>query len=173
MGYTTYFGGEFNLDKPLTEEHNAYLTKFAESRRMKREPYFVETLPDPIRESVSLPIGYQGEYFVGGQDFCGQREDHSVVDYNDPPENQPGLWCQWVPTEDGTQIVWDDGEKFYDYVEWIEYLIEHFLKPWGYVLSGEVSWEGEESSDIGVIYVKDNQVEAVESVITNPFPSFY
>lgn len=84
----------------------------------------------------------------------------------------PGIWCQWVPTEDGEGIQWDGAEKFYCYDEWLVYLIEHFLKPWGYVLNGKVSWEGENHSDVGVIYVKDNKVEAVQSEITNPGPSW-
>jgi hypothetical protein len=28
MGYTTYFSGKFDLDKPLTAAHLAYLKKF-------------------------------------------------------------------------------------------------------------------------------------------------
>ena len=50
------------------------------------------------------------------------------------------------------------GEKFYDYVGWIEYLIANFLKPWGYVLNGEVEWHGEDGDDRGMIVVKDNVV---------------
>lgn len=70
----------------------------------------------------------------------------------------PGGYCQWVPTDDGEAIVWDGNEKFYDYIEWIEYLIKKFLKPWGYVLNGEVEWVGEHPRDVGKIEVKDNEV---------------
>lgn len=79
---------------------------------------------------------------------------------------QPGLWCQWVPNASGTAIVWDEGEKFYDYIEWIEYLITHFLAPWGYKLNGEVSWEGEESGDLGIIEITDNVVRVGRAKIT-------
>ena len=51
---------------------------------------------------------------------------------------QPGLWCGWRPNEDGTVIEHDGGEKFYDYTEWIQYLVHHFLEPWGYKLNGDV-----------------------------------
>ena len=40
------------------------------------------------------------------------------------------------------------------------------------MLNGQVSWQGEDSADSGVIYVKDNQVEAVENKTTNPGPSW-
>ena len=35
---------------------------------------------------------------------------------------------------------------------------ENFLKPWGYVLSGEVSWVGEDCPDTGVIIIENNVV---------------
>lgn len=74
----------------------------------------------------------------------------------------PGYYCQWVPTEDGIGIEWDGGEKFYEYVEWLEYIIKHFLEPKGYVLNGAVRYQGEEIGDVGRIEVKDNQVTQVE-----------
>jgi len=189
MGYTTDFYGGFEVTPTLNEPHRLYLKAFNETRRMKRDPEIAATLPDPLREAVGLPIGPDGAYFVGGIGYMGQDHDTSVVDYNQPPGitpmehgsletfheqyetylgmrqqaildgAQPGLWCQWVPTEDGTGIVWDGGEKFYDYVEWLRYLIHRFLAPWGYKLSGEVEWEGEDHDDFGKIVVNKNQVE--------------
>jgi len=62
------------------------------------------------------------------------------------------------------------GEKFYGWLEWLEYIIRYQLKPWGYLLNGQVSWRGENSGDSGIIYVKNNRVEAVADV--NPGPSW-
>jgi hypothetical protein len=145
----------------LAPEHAAYLRAFNETRRMARDSAIAATLPDPVREGAGLPIGVQGGYFVGGEGYAGQSEDPSVRDYNRPPRGQPGLWCGWTPTDDGTAIVWDGGEKFYSYVEWLEYLIEHFLAPWGYFLDGQMEWQGEEDEDTGVITVHNNVVKAV------------
>lgn len=78
----------------------------------------------------------------------------------DPHKGMPGLYCQWIPNKDGTAIVYDGNEKFYDYVEWIEYLINKFLKPWGYVVNGEVYWQGDKVGDVGLITVKNNEVSA-------------
>lgn len=158
MGYTTDFSGEFKLDQPLAPEHREYLKKFNETRRMRRNPQLVATLPDPVRDAVGLPTGPDGDYFVGGTGFMGQDGDESVVDHNSPPNSQPGLWCQWAPNEDGTAIVWDEGEKFYEYVEWLWYIIENFLKPWGYELNGKVRWQGEDADDRGIINVKNNDI---------------
>ncbi len=173
MGYTTDFDGQFDLDKPLSAAQVAYLEKFANTRRITRDAEETAKFPDPLRDAVGLPIGKDACFYVGstapmGQDWKGG----GVVDGNRPPEGQPGLWCKWVPTEDGTAIVWNEHEKFYDYVGWLQYLIKNFLKPWGYTLSGKVRYQGEEYDDRGAIYVKDNKVQQVPDKISEEEPDF-
>ena len=165
MGYTTDFEGEFLLDRPLEPEHEAYLRQFSETRRMKRDPQLASDLDDPVRIAAGLPIGIEAAYFVGGGGFAGQDKDNSILNYNYESSEQPGLWCQWVPTDDSEGIEWNGVEKFYHYTEWLEYVIEHFLVPWNYVLNGEVYWQGEESSDMGKLLVKDNEVIAREGKV--------
>lgn len=145
MGYTTDFVGQFNINKKLDPETHEFLKKLAETRRMKR--------------NVGPEYGVEGEFYVEGKGYMGQDDDSNVIDHNRPPSTQPGLWLQWVPTEDGTAIVWDEGEKFYNYVEWVEYLIEKILAPRGYILNGKVDWRGEEFYDMGCIIIENNQVK--------------
>lgn len=155
MGYTTEFEGCFHLDKPLTAAQKDYINRFAETRRMKRNPALLPE--DPFCKSVGLPLGSHGEFFVAATGFMGQDENASVMDFNTPPAGQPGLWCQWVT--DGETIFWDGGEKFYHYVQWIKYMISNFFIPWGYKLNGTVEWQGEEPSDRGDIIITDNNVQ--------------
>lgn len=151
MGYTTSFEGTFRLNRPLNEAQKNYLQRFAETRHMKRDEAQTALLPDPIREAVGLPVGNEGQYYVGG-------DVSTVIDHNNPPEGQPGLWCDWIPTDDGAKIVWNGGEKFYHYVTWLQYLINHFLAPSGFLLNGTVTWQGEEHGDVGRIIVTENKV---------------
>jgi hypothetical protein len=67
-----------------------------------------------------------------------------------------------MPDEEGTAIVGDGAEKFYSYIEWLGYLLGHFLRPWGYVLDGTLTWQGEEEEDHGRIIVVDNAVTVEE-----------
>jgi hypothetical protein len=108
MGYTTEFWGEVMIDPPLNEAEAEYLRKFANTRRMYRK---------------------KGPYFVDGSGDFGQGHDPDIIDFNNPDPSQPGLWCQWVPTPSRDALEWDGGEKFYDSVEWMQYIINHFLKP--------------------------------------------
>jgi hypothetical protein len=170
MGYSTDFEGHFEITPALEPAQVEYLQQLADTRRMKRNALKLIGRPDPAREAVGLPLGADGEYYVGSSkpipdykgpswdNHAGQQHTEDVVDYNKAPGGQPGLWLQWVPSTDGTALAWDGGEKFYAYVEWLKYLIERFFKPWGRVLNGEVEWIGEDSSDRGIIIVKNNAV---------------
>ena len=160
MGYTTDFHGRFDLNKPLAPEHLAYLQAFAGIRHMNRDANKAAKFPDPIRLAAKLHIGPDGAFYVGSKDDgqFGQGNDASVLDHNSAPRHVPGLWCQWTPTSDGTGIEWDGGEKFYEYEAWLSYIVDNFLKPWGYKLNGTVVWEGEDSSDKGKLIVKDNAI---------------
>jgi hypothetical protein len=140
--------------------------------------------------------GNEGEFFAlddGNFGQSGHGTDKSIIDYNTPPghtpyngiENfnkvwssnekkkkklacQPGLWCQWEIEAEGEKLCWNGGEKFYDYIEWLRYLIDRFFEPWGCKLNGEIEWSGEDSNDKGKIRVKNNKVKAVKAVITFP-----
>lgn len=144
MGYHTDFKGSFEFNKELSPKMLDYLTKFNETRRMKRKT-------DEV-------FGKDGEFYVFGSGFMGQGHDENVIDHNTPPATQPGLWCQWTPTSDGMELEWDGGEKFYYYEEWLFYLINKIIAPNGYVLNGTVEWSGEEVGDNGVIEVENNHI---------------
>lgn len=158
MGYTTYFNGQFTIDKPVDEETYKLLDGLNKTRRMKRDPKKLgKRLGITAQKCVEL-YGGECEFYVGDENDSGQDRTPDIVDYNHSPETQPGLWNQWCILDDRKTIQWDDGEKFYNYVEWIIYLIEKVLKPRGYVVNGIVSWSGEEDDDKGEIHVVNNVV---------------
>ena len=137
MGYTTEFEGSFSLNKVLDKETHDFLVKLSNTRRMARK--------------VDKKYGVEGEFYV-------EDNDENVIDSGIPPKTQPGLWCQWTPTEDGKGLEWDDGEKFYEYEAWLVYIINKILEPKGYVVNGKVKWQGEEMKDRGNLIVKNNKV---------------
>lgn len=144
MGYTTEFQGSFKLNKKLDPKTHTFLKKLAETRRMARR--------------VDPKYGVEGEFYVDGKGFMGQDEEPNIVNYNKPPSTQPSLWCQWTPSEDGTAIVWDQGEKFYNYIEWVIYICNKILTPRGYSITGNVKWRGEDFNDTGTIHAIDNLI---------------
>jgi hypothetical protein len=91
--------------------------------------------------------------------------------FNNPKkEDYPGNYCQWVVTEDGRFVEWDRNEKFYDSVEWMQYLIDKFLgmNPLakhdfleGHTLNGQIEAQGEDEKDQWSLIVEDNQISTV------------
>ena len=159
MGYSTDFRGQLEFSTPLTPAQVKYINAFKGTRRMKRDAAKAELLPDELRLAVGLPIGEDGMYYVGSHNDgnFGQDKDASIIDYNSSGKF-PGLWMQWEVSEDGTTLEWDGGEKFYNYIEWLKYLIEHFFNVWGTKLNGSIEWRGEEWDDTGTITVTDSNV---------------
>lgn len=91
-------------------------------------------------------------------------EAKQILEANDDPENIPGekpsrSYMQWVPTEELDHIVWDGGEKFYDYSQWLTWLC-NLMKTWGISANGTLGWSGEETGDHGIIEVRDSVVTA-------------
>jgi hypothetical protein len=166
MGYTTEFTGHFDVSPPLSEAHKKYLEKFSDTRRMRRNVVLLQA--DEVAEEAGLLPGKEGEYYVVEEDPGEWRnhKDESIINYNSPPSSQPSLWCQWAPNKDGTAIEWDGMEKFYCYVEWIEYIIDNFIKRWDYKLNGVVKWEGEDRDDMGKIVIENNEVSIFYGEIT-------
>lgn len=158
MGYTTWFTGGLEFDKPVSEELAKYIEEFSLVRHMKRDIEKIkEIYPNWQEQCFNGNLGIDGEYFIGGSGVMGQANDSSIVEYNRPASTQPGLWCQWI-IEDN-QLVWDQGEKFYEYDAWLIYLIKNFIAPSGYKLNGEIQFQGEDEDDFGTICVIDNEVE--------------
>lgn len=161
MGYTTDFWGEVTISPPLNEDEAAFLRKFNETRRMNRA---------------------KGPYFVGGTGMLGQGSDSDIISYNDPPAGQPGLWCQWVPTDGGDGLEWDGSEKFYHATDWMKYIIDHFLKPgadashshdpqfanftFNHTVNGVIDAQGEDPDDRWQLHVVENYVTTKQAVIS-------
>ena len=158
MGYSTDFYGTLSFNKPVAPWLAEYINKFSSTRRMKRDPEKIkEFCPKWGDMCFNGELGDEGQYFIGGHlDYDNREKD--IVDYNRPPAGQPGLWCQWIINDNG-ELEWDGGEKFYNYEAWLDYLIDNFFEPLGYVLNGDIEWQGEERDDFGIIHVENNFVD--------------
>lgn len=156
MGYNTDFRGSLEITPPLISTQIDYINLFSETRRMGRNP---EILQEMYHGEHGFDGGYgpQGAYFAFDDGVMGQLEDNSIKDFNSSGE-APGLWCQWAISEDGAQLEWSGGEKFYNYTEWLQFLITHFFTVWDVKLNGVIEWRGEDWDDTGSINVIDNVV---------------
>ena len=159
MGYSTKFDGNFRTDKSMDESFINYISRFAQVRHMKRDVEKIKKCyPDWKKNCFMGELGKDGQYFIGEIDRENSWDD-SVINSNTVPDGVPSLWCQWTVGEERDSIEWDGCEKFSYYVEWLVYLIDNFFRPAGYVLNGDVEWQGEELLDRGCIHVVNNEAQ--------------
>lgn len=162
IGYTTDFFGSVKIEPPLNADEVSYLKDFNHTRRMNRN---------------------KGPFYVKGTGFAGQDHEPDVRDYNNPPFGQPGLWCQWTPSDDGTEIHWDGGEKFYYASDWMIYIINEFLTngrnvdakiaaderfknfTFDHVVNGEIEAQGEDPGDVWKLVVTNNAVTTLSGQV--------
>lgn len=89
-----------------------------------------------------------------------------------PERNLPYFGGLLTVSEDHQWLLPEEDDSRHGLSLWIELLIECFFGPRGYLLSGEVSWEGEDRDDAGTIFVHENALECVNDLIFNAGPSW-
>lgn len=156
------FEGRIEIQPPLNSAEIEYLTAFAWTRHMHRgkSPFYVRQVNDIT-------------------DYCNSDESDApdVVNEHTPPPGQPGLWCDFKPTPDGTAIVWNGSEKTRYAKKWIEYIITRFLQPdaitktncmayfkdfqYNHVCNGALFAFGESGKHRWKIVVKNNKVKEI------------
>ena len=135
-----------------------YIALFSASRRVKRNNDLIKKEdPDWEKHCFKGDLGIEGEYYIK----CDRLSSTpSIIDANLPPKTQPSLWCQWIINEDG-DLCWDEGEKFYNYIEWLRYLIDNFFIKENLILNGKVDFQGEEDDDKGTIEIENNIIKVI------------
>lgn len=110
-------------------------------------------------------MGYTTE-FIGSLSLSRPltlSEAKQLLEFNDDPDTielpHPDSYMQWVPTESLDGIMWDGNEKFYNYTEWMNWLVL-WLGNRGIEAAGELLWRGEETGDVGVLSVAGDRVTA-------------
>lgn len=159
MGYNTEFQGYFFINRPLDEDTQKIIKGLNYTRRVKRDPNKLAKELDITTEECIRLYGKECEFYFNFDGDFGQSKTGGIIDYNSPPDCQPSIWCHWKYNKDYNSIEWDCGDKFYEYTDWIKYIIKEVLQPKDYKLNGTVDWIGEELDDRGKIIIKDNEVE--------------
>lgn len=105
-------------------------------------------------------MGYTTE-FTGAIELGRKLTMTEAKDLLNITSNETGIdaYFQWAPAETFQHIVWDGQEKFYKYVEQLQWLCE-WLNDRSILANGILYWQGEETGDTGTIHVTANQVVA-------------
>ena len=159
MGYSTDFNGEIKISPKLKANDKEFLDKFFQIRHMKRDMSKLKG----ISKNAIKEFGKDGCFYLKDYDnFNEMFDDKTIINVNNSGD-MPSLWCDLEIVEENGEsfIQWNGSEKTYGVnVEngWFTWLIDNFFKPCGYVLNGEMTWQGEEDDDIGTIKIENNNV---------------
>src|ERR1022692_2080697 len=152
MGYSVYYNGEIDISPELSDEHATLLDEAL-------------TKSNPALLGITAEEGqglYHGcDWQLSGGRLSVEGESRGEQDESFRSRNH---------SSGGRLSV--EGESRGEQDEWLRLLNVRFFQPNGYTLSGEVSWEGDQSGDTGVIHLDDNRVESVSDSITNAGPSW-
>lgn len=157
MTHNTKFTGRFYFNQKVDSYTRELLEGLSKTRRMKRD---IRKLSSHLMIRLDEAIqkyGIEGQLYFDLRDY-GQYFDNSIMDYNQPPKGQPSLWCQWELRSDsnGDYLEWDGNDKFYCYIEWIQYIID--LTKDKYELNGTVSYINENFNDKGTINIERSTI---------------
>lgn len=146
--YDTKFKGKFEFREPVEKDIVKIINGLSNTRRMVRDE-------DLLEELTGEYFGIEGEFYVPEN----SDDETAVIDCNNPPSDQPGLWLNWEITEDGKYLQWNGAESFRFYLEWLDYLANNFFVTNNISLNGSVEYQGWDERDCGTIIIEDNQVK--------------
>lgn len=106
---------------------------------------------------------FDGQFTFDADPTVSVVRDINALQSMDSPEGAPSSYCQWVVSEDLRGIKWDGGEKFYEYADWLQWIIDNILKPANLSIRGSVHWRGEDATDSGHIVVEGDQHVRLEA----------
>jgi len=159
--------GFFQLSRPLRDSEMAFLNAFSQMPRQKLDVVKVQEVfqgeygnPFPKRKGKDV-YGEEGEYYVGS--LLATHKVEAVVG-DEAPATQPSSWCHWCAER--TRLLWDGEEEFEKPVEWLRYVIKHFLDPWGIAVDGAVQWQGfDVPHDRGTISVWSSKIHVHQDML--------
>ena len=147
MGYNIYWNADICIKPPLSDEHVAHLK-------------YIVLDEDPRRQDVFAQMSFPPDV------------EHMHQRFHGPVTEDTLNWGLDIEKETLPDLMQDTRWYVDDAVAAFKYLIEHFFKPHGYTLNGDLNWSGDDSDDRGVLYIEGDNVEAVGDVIENPGPSW-
>ncbi len=164
MGFSTKYLGRLEIQPPLNDSEADWLRAFAAiDRRHYTEPYEVAMNP----RALEFDRLKQRQADRGSS--CGDAFTSLA-----PRDGTPYPHLDWAPCYEGCCLTWDGTEKSRMAEEWLQYLIDHFLRPGAYarldgrpefehftfdhVVNGTIAAERDDTRELFLILCEDNTI---------------
>ena len=152
MGLHTSYLGHIRIAPALSPDEIEFVRRFNETRHCGEDSAPLRTVQHPAENESTGDVGA----------------------YNRAAPGMPGLWCPWTCCAAGCCLHWDGVEKPDSPQQWLEYLIDRFLRPgallgddpearrlgltFDHVLDGVLVGERRETSELFALEVERNVV---------------
>lgn len=111
----------------------------------------------------------EAKFFLGMM-YNEEMTVEQMVENYDISSKLQRSYLQWAPGEDLQSFVWNQEEKFYEYVEWLQFVVDR-LKEIDVGVSGQITWSGEDTGDTGVITINPDWTVTEQSNYENSKPN--
>jgi hypothetical protein len=185
MGFSTTFLGRLDIEPRLNATEVEWLTAYAElDRRYFTDPYEVPMNPRAFR--LERERETQDQRPRSGQKGSVAAARDSLTSLT-PRDGSPYPHLDWKPCTDGCCLRWDSRtEKSRMAESWLQYLIDHFLRPgamartsgrpdfaeftFNHVLNGVIAAERDDTRELWLIHCRDNEISTQQLVPPDLMP---
>ncbi|MBB2891682.1 hypothetical protein [Flexivirga oryzae] len=172
MGFSTTYLGRLDIHPLLNDFEVEWLRAFAAiDRRHYTEPYEVAMNP----RALAIDDWQQHQ--------AGSRPDgRDPFKSLSPDDGSPYPYLDWQPCTQGCCLGWERREKSRMAEEWLQYLIDHFLRPgaharldgrpefepftFDHVVNGIIAGERDDTGELFLIRCEDNVIR--RETLVNP-----
>lgn len=167
------YEGGFKFDKEITDEQHIFLNVFLGSPHIKLTKEQINIVKEKCKDIVDLMHFAEitdDELIPLKIDSLMSNNIHHYFGNDDVVAKPPSKFFSYHVLNHGGSFLspWGGGDKWRDgnLVEELKYIIEKFVKPWGYSISGDVYIVKEKKfDDIQKIEVIDNEVKVFKDKI--------
>jgi hypothetical protein len=189
MGFSTNYLGRLDIEPPLNAAEVDWLTAFADvDRRHFTDPYEVPMNPRAFTIERDAERAAKAS---APQPARRRRRSEPVDPFTTltPGDGSPYPHLDWVPCPTGCCLSWKHsrrGEKSRMAEPWLQYLIDHFLRPgalartsnrpdfddftFDHVVHGTIAAERDDTRELWLISCADNEIETLQLVSPDVMP---
>ena len=181
MGFSTRYLGRLDIEPRLNSAEVEWLTAYAEiDRRYFTDPYEVPMNPRAFVIEQERRRDQERQRLRSGTKRRGVATRDAFTTLS-PGDGSPYPHLDWKPCPSGCCLGWDSRtEKSRMAEEWLQYLIDHFLRPgakarisgrpdferftFDHVVNGTIAAERDDTRQLWLIRCKDNEISTEQLV---------
>ena len=106
--------------------------------------------------SINLEVDLNVEPPLGPAEL---EHFHNFTKNRHSDTKYPSQWCDWIPSADGTRLLWNGNPQFYQFLPWLKRIVKRYSATHNVI--GTVKWTSSDPLQWGTIIVSRGQMRSV------------